>query len=204
MQCYDAPGLLTRRTVLAHGVYLTAPERALLRERGASVSHCPLSNCMLRSGMLNVRRMLEEGVAVSLGTDVCGGASPSMLQALREALKVSNMVSLGADRKPDGVTAYEPLNFTEAFHLATAAGAASLGVEGLTGALEAGALFDAIVVDVEPADAPFEVYESDDAKAAFEKWLMLGDDRNTAEVFVNGVRVRGGERAGGAVCPPCK
>ena len=59
--CYDDPGLLTPRTILAHGVYLDKEERALLRSRKSTVSHCPVSNCMLRSGMLNVRRMLEEG-----------------------------------------------------------------------------------------------------------------------------------------------
>jgi len=72
-------------TVLAHGVYLQQSERALMRARGANISHCPLSNSMLRSGMLNVRRLLDEGVSVSLGTDVCGGASPSMLYLRRDA-----------------------------------------------------------------------------------------------------------------------
>ena len=42
---------------------------------------------MLRSGMLNVRQLLDDGVRVSLGTDVSGGASPSMLEAIREAVR---------------------------------------------------------------------------------------------------------------------
>jgi len=148
--CYDYPGLLGRRTVLAHGVYLGESERALLKSRGASVSHCPLSNMMLRSGMLNVRRLLEEGVTVSLGTDVSGGASPSMLQSIREALKVSNLVSLAEGRPGGGM--WEPLSFTEAFHLATAAGARSLGVDGLTGDFSTGSTRSAAAAD--PADHP--------------------------------------------------
>ncbi|EOD24905.1 hypothetical protein EMIHUDRAFT_469266 [Emiliania huxleyi CCMP1516] len=203
--CYDYPGLLGRRTVLAHGVYLgerdapprrfrdasetlpqrhsqrhylgepntpplpsraegsraaTSPssesERALLKSRGASVSHCPLSNMMLRSGMLN-------------------------------ALKVSNLVSLAEGRPGGGM--WEPLSFTEAFHLATAAGARSLGVDGLTGDFSTGSLFDAVVVDPEAPASPFELYEGDGALASFEKWMQLGDDRNTAEVYVQGSRV---------------
>jgi len=185
--CYDYPGLLGRRTVLAHGVYLGESERALLKSRGASVSHCPLSNMMLRSGMLNVRRLLDEGVTVSLGTDVSGGASPSMLQSIREALKVSNLVSLAEGRPGGGM--WEPLSFTEAFHLATAAGARSLGVDGLTGDFSTGSLFDAVVVDPEAPASPFELYEGDGALASFEKWMQLGDDRNTAEVYVQGSRV---------------
>ena len=111
------------RTILAHGVYLDEKERTLLRERKATVAHCPMSNSQLRSGeedsvpiacqgqpapcrsavaaaavvrpgMLNVRRLLKDDVHVALGTDVSGGASPSMLSAIREALKVSNMVSV--------------------------------------------------------------------------------------------------------------
>ena len=76
-----------------------------------------------------------------LGTDVCGGASPSMLSAIREALKVSNLVSLG-DRRPQTGHAWEPLATCEAFHLATAAGARSLRVDDLTGDFSVGgALF---------------------------------------------------------------
>ena len=115
---YDAAGLLGARTILAHGVYLGKEERALFRARGAHVSHCPMSNCMLRSGMLNVRRMLSEGVSVSLGTDVSGGASPSMLSAIREAQKVSNLVSL-VEYEHHGQT-WPPLTQVEAFWLATA------------------------------------------------------------------------------------
>lgn len=124
-----AAGLLGERTILAHGVYLGADERALFRDRGASVSHCPLSNCMLRSGMLNVRRLLAEGVNVSLGTDVSGGASPSMLSAIRETQKVSNLVSLV--EKAERGDEWAPLTDIEAFYLATVGGAASLGVHGL-------------------------------------------------------------------------
>ena len=62
-------------------VYLEEAERRLLQEAQSTVAHCPMSNSMIRSGMLNVRRLLSEGVRVSLGTDVSGGASPSMLTA---------------------------------------------------------------------------------------------------------------------------
>ena len=90
---YDAHKLLTQRTVLAHGVHLTAAERALIRERGSSVSHCPVSNSSLSSGICWVRRLLDEGVTVGLGTDVSGGFSPSVLTAAREAAVVSRILA---------------------------------------------------------------------------------------------------------------
>ena len=55
---------------------------------------------MLRSGMLNVRQLLDDGVRVSLGTDVSGGASPSMLEAIREAVSTTGF-SLRLDADTD-------------------------------------------------------------------------------------------------------
>ena len=82
--------------------------------------------------MLNVRRLLDEGVNVGLGTDVSGGASPSMLSAIREACKVSNMVSVST-APSEGGSRPTPLSTAEAFHLATRGGAHALGVDHLTG-----------------------------------------------------------------------
>ena len=207
-ECYASHGLLTKRTILAHGIYLSTSERALLREKGAAVSHCPMSNFQLRSGMLNVRRLLDEGVHVALGTDVSGGASPSMLSAIREALKVSNMVSIGAgpadelgvgvgvgggggaaEGAADKGPAWKPLSFAEAFWLATVGGASTLGTDGLTGDLRVGAVCDAIVIDPEADGSPFDAYAADGPLELFQKWLQLGDDRNTAAVYVDGRRV---------------
>ena len=91
------------RTALSHKPANLEPQppephhrqRALLRRRGATVAHCPSSNAMLRSGMLNVRQLLDDGVRVSLGTDVSGGASPSMLEAIREAVRAVECLTSG-------------------------------------------------------------------------------------------------------------
>jgi len=182
---YDAFGLLGPRSVLAHGVYLGPEERRLFVERGAVVSHCPVSNCMLRSGMLNVRRLLSEGVAVALGTDVSGGAAPSMLSAIREALKVSNMVSLSA---PEG-EGCSPLTYPEAFWLATVGGARALHTDGVTGDFGCNAAFDAVIVDPLAEGSPIDLADDDGPVEAFQKWLQLGDDRNTAAVWVDGREV---------------
>ena len=90
---YDAHGLLTPRTVLAHGVHLSKDERALVKERGSSVSHCPVSNSSLSSGICRVRRLLDEGVKIGLGTDVSGGYAASVLAAAREAGIVSRILA---------------------------------------------------------------------------------------------------------------
>jgi guanine deaminase len=56
---YDAHGLLTERTILAHCVHIDAEEIKLCAERGAGIAHCPISNTGLTSGEAKVRWMIE-------------------------------------------------------------------------------------------------------------------------------------------------
>ena len=51
----------------------TDAELELLAEHGASVAHCPTSNCALGSGLFPLRRHVEHGVGVALGSDVGAG-----------------------------------------------------------------------------------------------------------------------------------
>ena len=49
---------------MAHGIYLTEEELELFKKRGVGISHCPVSNFSLHSGILDVRRALKAGVKV--------------------------------------------------------------------------------------------------------------------------------------------
>jgi guanine deaminase len=60
--------LIMLQTVLAHGVHLTDDELKVLADRGTSISHCPNSNTSLKSGLCDVRRLLNAGIKVGLGT----------------------------------------------------------------------------------------------------------------------------------------
>ena len=62
---YDRAGLLTKRSVMAHGVTLTSAELALLAERGTAIAHCPLSNFFFADIPLDVLRCRQLGVKVS-------------------------------------------------------------------------------------------------------------------------------------------
>ena len=63
-QLYEQAGLLTPRTVMAHGVTLTDAELRLLAERGTALAHCPLSNFYFADVPLDVLRCLAAGVKV--------------------------------------------------------------------------------------------------------------------------------------------
>ena len=117
-----------------------------------------------------------------------------MLSAIREALKISNLVSVAEPELP-------PLKFAEAFHLATVAGAEALGWPGVTGNFADGALFDALLIDPDAHGSPLDLYEGEGPLDAFQKWLQLGDDRNTAAVWVGGKQVL---PASGRHCQPCR
>lgn len=139
---YARHGLLQRRTLLGHGIHLDGPERAAIRAAGASVVHCPTSNAFLASGTMPLRRWLDEGLAVGLGTDVGAGTTLSMWHEMAMACTASKL--RWADTRGD---ADRPLRPAEALHLATAGGARALGLEGVTGTLDAGSAADFLVVD---------------------------------------------------------
>ncbi|KAL6058082.1 Guanine deaminase [Balamuthia mandrillaris] len=185
-EVYEACSLMTEKTVMAHGIYLTEEEIELFKKTGASISHCPNSNFTLHSGVLNVRHLMEKGLSkIAVGTDVSGGYSPSMLDALRNVVTASNVISFyeGEGKKEKG---YAPLTFAEAFYLCTLAGANVFGLAEETGNFLPGKCFDALVVDAEAEGSPFDVFSSDELLDIFEKWLFLGDDRNIKQVIVNG------------------
>ena len=82
----DALGLLDARTVLAHCVWLDDEEIAILARSGATVSHNPLSNLKLASGIARVPDLLAAGVRVTLGTDgAISGNDLDLWMALRLA-----------------------------------------------------------------------------------------------------------------------
>ena len=95
LEVFHRCSLLTKKTVLAHGVHLNSNERAILSENGSSIAHCPLSNIYFANGVLPVRKCLEEGVKIGLGTDVAGGYSPTMLSAMRHTVLSSTMLTEG-------------------------------------------------------------------------------------------------------------
>lgn len=185
---YDAAGLLTPRTILAHAVHLTTDEKALIKARKAKISHCPASNVAITSGRLKTRELLDEGIVVGLGTDVSGGFTSSMLNETREAVLMSRHVAMDHGDKAK-------LSVEEGLYLATRGGAEVVGLEGRIGGFEVGMDWDAQLVSLGGVgddgalgsdEGLVDVFgnESWDDKVA--KWVYTGDDRNTLAVWVKG------------------
>ena len=149
---YDRFGLFGKEgnTVMAHCVYSPPEEVDRLKSNGVWAAHCPASNTNIASGIAPVRRYLEKGIRVGLGTDVAGGMSESMFRAVTDAIWVSKLYWRCIDQKA------KPLTFPECFYLATRGGGSFFGK---AGSFEEGYAFDAVVLDdsVEPGARPLPV-----------------------------------------------
>ena len=97
-------GVLEVPTCAAHGVWLTDGDMAILAEKHATVVHNPVSNLKLGSGVMPLRKLLDSGVNVALGTD--GAASNNRLDMLRE-LQTAALIHKGITRDPAIISAQE-------------------------------------------------------------------------------------------------
>ncbi|XP_060078633.1 guanine deaminase-like [Ylistrum balloti] len=177
---YEQAGLLTKKTVLAHGIYLSKEERETIKKRRSGISHCPNSNLSIRSGLLDVKGCFEDDIAVGLGTDISGGYSPSIMDAMRTAISTSNTIAM--QRGPS----YTPLDYKDVFRMATLGGARVLDMDDIIGNFEVGKEFDALVIDPKAAGSVIDVFENDSIEDVIQKFVFLGDDRNILKVFVAG------------------
>ena len=126
------------KTVMAHCVWSTEEEVELMRQNGVFVAHCPASNMNLTSGIAPIRKYLDKGLNVGLGSDIAGGHSDSIFRAITDTIQVSKMYFRMVDET------VKPLIFPEAFYLATKGGGAFFGN---VGSFEDGYEFDAVILD---------------------------------------------------------
>jgi guanine deaminase len=193
LDVYLKVGLVKKKSVFAHAIYLENDEYEMLNKNKASVSFCPTSNLFLGSGLFKIREMKKENydIKIGLGTDVGAGTSFSMLKTLNEAYKV---VSLEQNNKNPRL----PLSSFEAFYQITLGAAQSLHLEDKIGKLENGYEADFIVIDFEPDPlqklrmANLKANKDNTYELLSEKLfalMMMGDDRNIFATYVNGEKV---------------
>ena len=125
-------------SVMAHCVHCGAEERAALREGRVLAVHCADSNTNLCSGIAPVRRLLEEGVRVALGSDMAGGGQLSMWDVAAMSIRISKQRTLHDPERPAFLTA------AEAYYLGTTAGHQYFGAGA---GFSAGDPLHAVVVD---------------------------------------------------------
>ena len=165
------------KTVMAHCVWSTEDEVALMRKNGVYVAHCPASNMNLTSGIAPIRKYLDRGLNIGLGSDIAGGHSASIFRAITDAIQVSKMYFRMVDE------GCKPLVFSEAFYLATKGGGSFFGK---VGSFEEGYEFDAVVMD----DSALPHPQTLNLAERMERAVYLGlDEKNITAKYVAGQQV---------------
>lgn len=148
---------------MAHCVHSSDLEVELMKKNGVYVAHCPQSNINLSSGIAPIRRYLEEGLRVGLGTDMAGGANLSMFRCMADAIGVSKLYWRLADQTR------KPLAMEEAFYLATKGGGSFFGK---AGSFEEGYEMDALVLD----DSGIRSTRALGTKERLERYIYLAEE----------------------------
>ena len=175
LDVYQRFGLVGARSVFAHCVHLDDSGFAHMAKAGAAVAFCPSSNLFLGSGLFDLKRACDHGVALGLGTDVGAGTSFSLLHTMGEAYKVGQLRG-------------DVLDPFKAFYLATLGGARALSLDDKIGNLAPGKEADFLVLD--PAATPLLAHRLEGCEDLAEMLFaltILGDDRVVERTFIAGV-----------------
>jgi len=164
-------------TVMAHCVWPDKEELALMQAQKIWVAHCPQSNMNLSSGIAPVRKFLDLGIPVGLGSDVAGGVHTSIFRAISDAIAVSKLYW----RLMDQTT--KPLTLEEAFYLATRGGGSFFGK---VGNFQPGYDLDALIIDDSTLTPPKKNLPLTDRLA---RVIYLSENRHIQKKYVQGTEI---------------
>jgi cytosine/adenosine deaminase-related metal-dependent hydrolase len=136
----DAVGLLNRRLIAAHCIFVTDSDLALLKARDAGIAHAMVANIKSAKGVAPALKMFQQDLRVGLATD--GPMSGNTLDIIGQLGYVAKVHKL--DRKDRNV-----MPAVDVVTMATRGGARALHLEDRIGSLEAGKLADLILIDTD-------------------------------------------------------
>lgn len=163
--------------IMAHCVWSGDEEMRLLKEGDVYVAHCPQSNANLSSGIAPVRKFLDTGINVGLGSDIAGGTSSSIFRAMVDAITVSKLRNCLVDKELCALTV------EEVFYMGTVGGGSFFGK---AGSFNKGYEFDALVINDSEYDAPFKL----SVKERLERTVYLSEDHHIVAKYIRGVPVK--------------
>lgn len=133
-------GALGPDVSLAHCVWLTDSDIEILAETGTMVVHNPAANLKLGSGIAPVRKLLDAGVKVGIGTD---GSASSDNQVVFDILKLTALIHCLTSSNPE-----KWVGAKEVVEMATAHGGHIMGFGDKLGRLMPGCLADITLLDL--------------------------------------------------------
>lgn len=173
---YEHFGLLSEKSLMAHCVHGDEKELDCLKRNGTFAAHCPNANNNLSSGIMPVRRYIDAGIELGLGTDVGAGHQVSIKSVIASAIQASKLAWFYLEDHP------KPLCLEEAFYLATKGGGRFFGK---VGSFEIGYEFDALYID----DQMLRITEGRSFVERLHRFIYVGDDRQIRRRFVSGKEI---------------
>lgn len=132
-------GIFNSHVILAHGVHISDDDIKVLKNVKGGISHNPISNQKLGSGIADVKKLRDNNILVGIGTD--GQGSTNTLDMFEEMKSAAYLQKVSYE-KATAISAYDVLK------MATIDGAKILGLENEIGSLEAGKKADMIIIDL--------------------------------------------------------
>ena len=168
-------GIFDAKVIAAHCVHIDEGEMRTIQHAHGGIAHNPSSNLKLASGFANVKRMLEVGVNVGIGTD--GPASNNDLDMVEE-IRLASMVAKCASGDPTALPAKQTLA------MATCIGAKAVHIDHLTGSLVPGKRADLILLGIN------EVHNSPnfhrDPEGIYAQIIYAAKATDISDLMVNG------------------
>lgn len=170
-QVYEKAGCLGPSTIMAHGIYLSKDEMAIIERTQTRLAHCPTSNFFLKSGVINLQALQDRNITFGLGSDVGAGPDICMFRVMRAMDEIQ-------------LTRQKFVPPYQALYAATLGGAKTLNWEDETGNLLPGKSADFIVVDTHSLDT--WRHESEPIEVLLSQLMYLGTGLLVQKTFVRG------------------
>lgn len=139
----DELGVLHDRVTMAHTIWVTDDDIELMARSGCSMAHNPICNLRMGSGVAPIRKLIDMGVNVALGTDALNSNDRGpIFDVMHVAGLIHNVTSWDYEQWPSA---------GEIFRAATIGGAKSVGLGGEIGSIEEGKVADLAILSLDSA-----------------------------------------------------
>lgn len=155
VEVLDMYKILNKKTILVHCGYISKTDMELIKERGASICICPISNLFLNTRMIDINILNEMEIPWYIGTD---GLATGRTFSLRHQIRMAKQY-------------YNDIGYQDYFASISFQPAKQLNRMIYTGNIETGTIADFIVFDSQKKE--IEEIMEDFFKAKGEKIALL-------------------------------
>ncbi len=169
-QIYERAGLMDNRPVIAaHFIFPSEEDIRILRDHNGFAVQCPDATVNVIAGIMSTAGLSEAVINLGLGSDIAGGHNIGLYSQVARSVQLSKLKWF---YEPEG---NRPIDFSEAFYMATKQGG---GIFGKVGSFEKGYLFEGLLID-----GLEDPYEKLTAREKVERFCYYGNKGNIKKVF---------------------